>query len=170
MKKLIYIAVLGVLPILSLQAQEKIEKTKTVETTVKSSLGTETVTKKVKTTEITPTKLDPSESGMENQTLVSGNTMIKKEVTYTYNDSDFRLTQTDTGYKIMRTRDNNTSEYGTMLKLSKDDVYMLKTDNGISVSYFDDNGNMVSEQFNDEDDSVTITTYKAKSSDMGDKK
>lgn len=169
MKRIIYIAAFAILPIVSLQAQQKISETNTVRTTVKSSLGNETVTKKTTTTKITPTRLDPSQAGQENQTRVSGIPMIKKEVTYTYDDSDFNLTQTENGYTITRTKDNNTSEYGTMLKLAREDVYMLKTDDGISVSYFNDNGDIVLEKFSDEDNSVKITTYEAQTKEMGDK-
>ena len=91
--------------------------------------------------------------------------MVKREVTYTYNDSDFRLEESPNGYTIKRTRENNTSEYGTMRKLAKGDVYLMKTKEGISVNYFDKDGNMVSEKYNDKDDTVTTITYKAKPKD-----
>ena len=41
----------------------------------------------------------------------------------------------------------------------------MKTKEGISVNYFDKDGNMVSEKYNDKDDTVTTITYKAKPKD-----
>ena len=164
MKNIAFTAAIAIMTIGGLQAQEKVEKTTTTRTTVKSSLGDETVYKTVKETAVTPTYLDPSDEGQTNQSLETGYTIIKREVTYTYNDSDFMLKESDYGYTIMRTRDNNTSQYGTMRKLSKGDVYLTKTMDGISVNYFDDEGNMVSEKYNDKDDTVTTITYKTKKS------
>lgn len=89
-----------------------------------------------------------------------------REVTYTYNDTDFMLEENDNGYTIMRTRENDKSQYGTMRRLSKGDTYLTKTADGISVSYFDENGNMISEKYNDEDDIVTTVTYKMKPTKM----
>ena len=162
MKKLIYTVCAALFTITAVQAQEKIEETTTTRTTVKSSLGNETVYKTEKVSTVTPTQLDPADEGKVNQALQSGNTIVKREVTYTYNDSEFKLEESESGYTIMRTRDNNTSEYGTMRQLAKGDVYLLKTADGISVSYFDENGNMVSEEYNNDDDSVTTVTYKIK--------
>lgn len=162
MKKLMYTAAIAILTIGATQAQEKIEETTTTRTTVKSSLGNETVVKKETVTAVTPTKLDPQDSGELNQNQVESPTMIKRKITYTYNDSDFNLTETKDGYTITRTRENDASEYGTMRELAKGDVYMMKTIDGISVSYFDENGNMVSEKYNDADDSMTITTFEKK--------
>ena len=159
MKKTIFTAAIALLTITATQAQEKMKETTTTRTTVKSSLGNETVYKTVTETAVTPLSLNPEDKGNVNQTLERGQTMVKREVTYTYNDSDFKLEETENGYKIMRTRENDTSEYGTMRKLSKGDVYLMKTKGGISVSYFDKNGNMVSEKYNDADDSVTTVTY-----------
>ncbi|WP_405210384.1 hypothetical protein [Dokdonia sp. Asnod2-E02] len=165
MKKSLIIAALAVCTATAVQAQEKVEKITKTRTTVKSSLGNETVYKTVKETEVTPTSLKKSDQGQLNQSLQRGKTMVKKEVTYTYNDSDFRLEETQNGYAIKRTRENNTSEYGTMRKLAKGDVYLMKTKEGISVNYFDKNGNMVSEKYNDEDDTVTTITYEVKPND-----
>ncbi|WP_035336507.1 hypothetical protein [Dokdonia sp. PRO95] len=162
MKKLIYTVCAALFTITAAQAQETIEETTTTRTTVKSSLGNETLYKTEKVSTVTPTQLDPTEKGQLNQTLQRGNTVVKREVTYTYNDSEFNLKESEDGYTIMRTRDNDTSEYGTMRQLAKGDVYLLKTANGISVSYFDEDGNMVSEEYNNDDDSVKTVTYKIK--------
>ena len=162
MKKFIYTLCAALVTMTAVQAQETIEETTTTRTTVKSSLGNETVYKTEKVSTVTPTQLDPADEGKVNQALQSGNTIVKREVTYTYNDSEFKLEESESGYTIMRTRENSTSEYGTMRKLAKGDVYLLKTADGISVSYFDNNGNMVSEEYNNDDDSVTTVTYKVK--------
>ena len=162
MKKLIYTLCAALVTMTAVQAQETIEETTTTRTTVKSSLGNETVYKTEKVSTVTPTQLDPADEGKVNQALQSGNTIVKREVTYTYNDSEFKLEESESGYTIMRTREDSTSEYGTMRKLAKGDVYLLKTADGISVSYFDNNGNMVSEEYNNDDDSVTTVTYKVK--------
>ena len=162
MKKFIYTLCAALVTMTAVQAQETIEETTTTRTTVKSSLGNETVYKTEKVSTVTPTQLDPADEGKVNQALQSGNTIVKREVTYTYNDSEFKLEESESGYTIMRTREDSTSEYGTMRKLAKGDVYLLKTADGISVSYFDNNGNMVSEEYNNDDDSVTTVTYKVK--------
>lgn len=164
MKKLVYTIALTALSICAVQAQEKIEKTTKTRTTVKSSLGNETVYKTVKETQVTPVSLDEKDAGELNQSLQRGETMIKREVTYTYNDSNFTLEESANGYKIMRTHEDNTTEFGTMRKLAKGDVYVMNTTDGISVSYFDDDGNMVSEKYSDKDDSVTTITYSVKES------
>lgn len=160
MKKSLLIGIFALCTATAVQAQEKIEKITKTRTTVKSSLGNETVYKTVKETELTPVTLDQGDKGQLNQSLQRGETVIRKEVTYTYNDSDFSLEETANGYTIKRTRENDTSEYGTMRKLSKGDVYLMKTKEGIAVSFFDKNGNMVSEKYNDQDDTVTTITFK----------
>ena len=162
MKKFIYTLCAALVTMTAVQAQETVEEKTTTRTTVKSSLGNETVYKTEKVSTVTPTQLDPADEGKVNQALQSGNTIVKREVTYTYNDSEFKLEESESGYTIMRTREDSTSEYGTMRKLAKGDVYLLKTADGISVSYFDNNGNMVSEEYNNDDDSVTTVTYKVK--------
>ncbi|TVZ51530.1 hypothetical protein [Dokdonia sp. Hel_I_53] len=166
MKKIFYTAAFALLTVGVAQAQEKIEKTETVRTTVKSSLGNETVYKTTKETQLTPVKIAPGQEGQENQVQERGRTLVMREVTYTYNDTDFMLEENDNGYTIMRTRENDKSQYGTMRRLSKGDTYLTKTADGISVSYFDENGNMISEKYNDEDDIVTTVTYKMKPTKM----
>lgn len=59
MKKIFYTAAFALLTVGVAQAQEKIEKTETVRTTVKSSLGNETVYKTTKETQLTPVKNCP---------------------------------------------------------------------------------------------------------------
>ncbi len=164
MKNIMYTAAFALLTVGATQAQEKIEETTTVRTTVKSSLGNETVYKTTKETQLTPIQMAEGQEGQENQYQERGRTLVMREVTYTYNDSDFTLEENDNGYTIMRTRENDMSEYGTMRRLSKGDTYITKTADGISVSYFDNNGNMVSEKYNDEDDTVTTVTYVMKPS------
>jgi len=163
MKTIFYTAALALLTVGAIQGQEGtsvVEKTKTTRTTVKSSLGNETVTKKETTTAITPSEFKKGSEGDLNQVRVPGQTLVRTTTTYMYDDSAFSLEETPMGYNIMRLQEDTNESYGSMRKLSRGDVYMMKTDDGISVGYFDEDGNMVSEKYNSEDDTITTVVYK----------
>lgn len=102
--------------------------------------------------------LDAPKGGELNQSLKRGKTMIKRDVTYTYNDSDFKPEESDNTYKITRTHENSATEYGSMHKLAKGDLYIMTAEDGISVSYFNKDVNMVSKTYNNEQETVTILT------------
>ncbi len=167
MKTILYTAALALCAITTTQAQEKpmedkVEETATVRTTVKTALGNETVTKKTTTTKVTDKMLDPADAGKTNQKLLSANTKVRTETTYTFDNADFKLKETPRGFTVIQSTDSNSAQIATLTKLAKGDVYLMRKGDEISVSYFDNDGNLVSEKYDDSTDSMTIVKYEVK--------
>ncbi|RMB59409.1 hypothetical protein EAX61_07415 [Dokdonia sinensis] len=167
MKTIFYVAAFALCTVGATQAQEKsmedkVEETSTVRTTVKTALGNETVTKKTTTTKVTDKMLDPADAGKTNQRLIAANTKVRTETTYTFDDADFKLTETPSGFTVTQSNDNNSAQVATLTKLARGDVYLMRAGDETSVSYFDKDGNLVSEKYDDEKDTMTIIKYEVK--------
>lgn len=74
---------------------------------------------------------------------------------YTFNGENYRFMTDASGFQISSPNNN---EYGVLRKLSNGN-YIYRTDDRISVGYFDDNGNFVVETYDDKNDRITVETY-----------
>lgn len=172
MKKLITVLVLAVGFTLNAQNTNVTKETKT--TTVTVNDGTAKPKKLVKTEKkeaVQNVELKNAESKALNKdikptpvkvtetTTVSGNyippTEVGKTISYVYDDRSYTLVADETGYHMMSPANK---DLGVMRKTSNNN-YIYRTKDKISVSYFDADGNLVVETYDDNSDSITIEKY-----------
>lgn len=159
---------------LTSQAQNKNvqETTKSTVTTVKTSEGEKKFVKNENTTEVQNIELkeaNPNSINVEMKnspvnvtsttqiTNPDGSTRtvdIDRSSYYMYNGEKYKLALDASGYTMVKG-----NEKPALLRKTTTNSYIFRTNNKTSIGYFDTNGNLVLETYDDKSDKVTVETY-----------
>ncbi len=146
--------------------------TKTTVTKVKDSDGEKEIVKQQEVKEFQKIELENADSNSLNKDMKTspvevvsktvitnpdGTTRtvdIDRTAYYEHNGKKFKLNLDPSGYVI--TSDNN--KLG-ILRVTSTNSYIFRGKNSTSIGYFDTNGNLILETYDDKSDKVTIQTY-----------
>ncbi|MET0759174.1 MAG: hypothetical protein ABWZ56_02055 [Flavobacterium sp.] len=159
---------------LNIQAQNQNVKTevKTTTTTVKDSEGEKKLVKKEKVQEIQNIELKDAESKVLNKEMketpvqVTATTEVTadgvtrvidvdRSAYYNLDGNKYQVSVDKSGYTMF----SPTGKKAAVLRKTSNNNYIYKTKNNTSYGYFDANGNLVLETYDDKTDKVTVTTY-----------
>ncbi len=147
--------------------------TKTTVTTIKDSEGAKTQVKQQNTQETQDIKLkegpgDPLNKEMEASPIqVTSTTQITnpdgstrtvnvdRSAYYEGNGQRYKVALDPSGYTISSDRNSKAA----LLRRTSTNSYIYRTKDKTAVSYFDSNGNLVVETYDDKSDKVSIQTY-----------
>ncbi|HMI07480.1 MAG TPA: hypothetical protein VK528_08035 [Flavobacterium sp.] len=169
------LGIAAVLFTLNMQAQNTnvTETSKTTVTTVKDSDGQKQLVKEQKTTEaqdikFKDTKGDPLNKEMEvTPTQVTSTTqvtnpdgstrtvMTDRSSVYNYNGKDYKVNLDASGYTVM----GSDMKKPALLRRTSTNSYIYRANNKTSIGYFDTDGNLVLETYDDKSDKVTVEKY-----------
>ena len=172
--KTIVIGMFAFLLSISTQAQNQNKKveTKTTVTTVKDNKGEHKIVKKEETNEVQNIELNPVPAGTLNtemkETPTQATTTTKVNVDgtervvdvdhsayYDYNGQKYQVAASKSGYTMSNPSAKNTS----YLRRASNNNYIYKNKDKFSVGYFDANGNLVLETYDEKTDKITVETY-----------
>lgn len=158
---------------LGTQAQNQNKKTETVETTttVKDDKGEHKVVKKEEIKEVQNIELQAVPNGTLNTNIAPTPTQatvttsvnvdgqerivdVDHSAYYSYNGEKYHVLADMSGYKV--TNNNNGI---TLLRRTSNNNYIYKNKDKFSVGYFDANGNLVLETYDEKTDKITVETY-----------
>ena len=157
------------------QAQNKnvTDVTKTTVTTVKDSDGQKQVVKQQEVQEVQNIELQNAESKALNKDMKETPVQVTSKTTvtnpdgttrtvdidrssyYTSDGKSYQLALDPSGY-VISTPENK--KIG-ILRATSTNSYIYRGKNSTSIGYFDTNGNLVLETYDDKSDKVTIQTY-----------
>lgn len=159
---------------LNIQAQNKNVKSevKTTVTTVKNSEGEKKIIKTQKVQEVQNIELKDADSNVLNKEMKETPVQVTKttEVTangvtrvvdvdrsayYNLNGKKYQVTADQGGYTMFFPE----GKKAAILRKTSNNNYIYKTKTNTSFGYFDANGNLVLETYDDKTDKVTVTTY-----------
>lgn len=159
---------------INIQAQNKNVKSevKTTVTTVKDSEGEKKLIKTQEVKEVQNIELKDADSNVLNKemketpvqvtatTEVTANGVtrvvdVDRSAYYNLNGNKYQVAVDKTGYTMFTPTGKKTA----VLRKTSNNNYIYKTKNETSFGYFDANGNLVLESYNDKTDKVTVTTY-----------
>lgn len=172
--KAIVISMLALLLSINSQAQNTNKKSevKTTTTTVKDSDGVKKIVKTEETKETQKIKLEqeknntlniptkPSQVDVTTKTQVSVDGVTKfvdvdRSAYYTYNGQKYQVAIDNSGY-TMTLPDVNEK---TILRRTSNNNYIFKNKDKLSVGYFDTEGNLVVETYDEKTDTVILEKY-----------
>lgn len=173
--KTIVLTIAAVVFTFSVNAQNKnvTQVTKTTVTTVKDSDGEKKLTKKQNVSEVQNIELQNSDSKSLNKevketpvqvttttqiTNPDGTTRtvdVDRSSYYDYNGKKYQITLDAAGYKVTDPDTKTTS----LLRKTSTNAYIYKDKDRTAVGFFDTNGNLVIERYDDQSDKVTTETY-----------
>lgn len=173
--KTIFITVFALMVSLSSQSQNKnvTEVTKTTTTTIKDSDGKKQQVKKEKVKEVQNIELQNSESTMLNKDLkqtpiqVTSTTQITnpdgttrtvdvdRSSYYESNGKKYKIDLDASGYKILSPE----NAQAAILRKTSINSYIFVTKDKTAVGYFDTNGNLILETYDDKTDSIITEKY-----------
>jgi hypothetical protein len=172
--KTIFLGMAAFLFSINIQAQNKNVKSevKTTVTTVKDSEGEKKLIKTQEVKEVQNIELKDADSNVLNKemketpvqvtatTEVTANGVtrvidVDRSAYYNLNGSKYQVAVDKTGYTMFTPTGKKTA----VLRKTSNNNYIYKTKNETSFGYFDANGNLVLESYNDKTDKVTVTTY-----------
>lgn len=173
MKNLAF-AMLAILFSISSQAQNKNVKSEvqTTVTTVNDSDGVKKIVKTQEVEEVQNIELqDPSTNVLNKETKESPIQVIKttkisengitkmidvdRSAYYDLNGVKYQVIADDKGYTMFYPIGTKAA----ILRKTSNNNYIYKTKNNTSIGYFDANGNLILETYNDKTDKVTVTKY-----------
>lgn len=174
MKNIIYIVCLLILP-LGLQAQNKnvTEVTKKTVKTIKDSEGERKVVKEQQIQQKQNIELENADSKSLNKDMkqtpvetISTTTItnpdgttrtvaIDRSSAYQYESDNYILSLDPSGYIVT---DANNVKIG-LLRATSNNSYIFRGKNSTSIGYFDTNGNLVLETYDDQSDRVTTRVF-----------
>lgn len=103
--------------------------------------------------------MKPTPVQVNSTTTISGDGIPAQQVErtsyYQMNGQKYRFVTDKTGYRIF-TPDN--ADYGILRRTSNNN-YIYRTGDRTSIAYFDANGNLIVETYNDKTDGMTVETY-----------
>jgi hypothetical protein len=172
--KTILIGISVIMCTLTSQAQNKNvqETTKSTVTTVKTSEGEKKFVKNENTTEVQNIELkEPTANTINVEmkdspvsvisttqiTNPDGSTRtvdIDRSSYYTYNGIKYKLALDASGYSM-----SSGNEKPALLRKTTTNSYIFRAKNKTAIGYFDTNGNLVLETYDDKSDKVTVETY-----------
>jgi hypothetical protein len=174
MKKII-LGATAILFALSAQAQNTnvTETSKTTVTTVKDSEGEKKLVKEQKTTEAqdikfkdtagdplnkematTPTQVT-STTQVTNPDGTTRTVMTDRSSVYSYNGKNYKVNLDASGYTMM----GDDMKKPALLRRTSTNSFIYRTKDRTSVAYFDTEGNLVLENYDDKSDKVTVEKY-----------
>ncbi|UQD56446.1 hypothetical protein [Flavobacterium sp. K5-23] len=158
----------------NIQSQNKNVKTevKTTTTTIKDSEGEKKIVKTQEIQEIQKIELKDAESTILNKdvkdtpvqvteiTKITDNGQtrlidVDHSAYYINNDKKYQVVLDDKGYNMYFLNGDKSA----ILRKTSRNNYIIKSNNILSFGYFDDNGNLVIETYDDQTDEVSKTTY-----------
>lgn len=158
---------------LSLYAQNKnvTKETKTTKVTVNDGTEPKTLVKTEKMEAVQDIELKDANSKKLNKDIKPTPVMVKETTTisgdyippqqlgqtvrYQMDGKDYIFLTDKTGYQIQAPNNKNYA----LLRRTSNNNYIYRTDDKISISYFDTNGNLVVETYDDGTDTVTKEVY-----------
>lgn len=175
MKNLL-LSTIFLLATLQITAQNKnVQKeTETVTTTIKDSKGKKKIVKTVETKETQDVELDMSEKKGKNIPMkeeskvdVTKTTKVKIDgetkyydvdlsAYYSSNGNKYQIVQKGNGYSMINP--SNTTEAGVLRKTSNNN-YIYRNNDKISFGYFDNEGNLILETYDYENDKIVMEKY-----------
>ncbi|WP_293892673.1 hypothetical protein [Flavobacterium sp.] len=170
-------AILGVFAFLfslSIQSQNQNKKTETVTTTttVKDHKGEHKVVKKEEIKQVQNIELNDVQPGTKNTEILSTPVNITETTKvsidgqetivdvdhsafYSSNGEKFQVAADKSGYKVTNYNNKGLS----LLRRTSNNNYIYKNDGKFSVGYFDSNGNLVLETYDEKTDTITKEVY-----------
>lgn len=157
---------------LGLQAQNQNKKTETVTTTttVKDDKGEHKVVKKEEIKEVQNIELQAVPSGTLNTDIAPSETQVTATTKvnidgqetvvdvdhsayYSYNGEKYHVMTDKSGYTL------NSPNNVSYLRRTSNNNYIYRNKDKFSIGYFDANGNLVLETYNEKTDKMTVETY-----------
>lgn len=148
------------------------EETKTTTTTVKSSDGEKKYVKKETVKEVQNIKLNPPTSGTKNidiqpsevdvisttkVTNPDGTTRtvdVDRTSVYSSNGETYKLASDASGYRLTDDKGRQ-----ALLRRTTTNSYIYRSDGKTAISYFDTNGDLIVEVYDDKSDTITVEKY-----------
>lgn len=173
--KTIVLSCLTLLATIGLQAQNKnvTDVSKTTVTTVKDSDGEKKFLKTQETQEVQNIELQNADSKALNKDLKQtpvqvtsvtsvtnpdGSTRtvdVDRSAYYDYKGKNYQLRLDPAGYAIISPENKKVG----ILRATTTNSYIYRGKNSTSIGYFDTNGNLVLETYDDKSDKVSVETY-----------
>lgn len=173
--KTIFLATLAFLFSINSQAQNKnvTDVTKTTVTTVKDSDGEKQIVKKQEVQEVQNIELQNADSKALNKDMKQTPVEVTSKTTvtnpdgttrtvdidrssyYTANGKTYQLALDPSGYVITGPDNKRIG----ILRSTSTNSFIYRGKNTTSIGYFDTNGNLVVETYDDKSDKVTVQTY-----------
>lgn len=142
------------------QNEDKMTKTVTTKTKVKSSKGEEVAVKEKKYT--ANQKLEVENNNKTNQAVRRKPVKISESTTFSTGGEDFTIQPDNKGYTMMKTKDGQSEMYGKIRKMPDRESYILVKDDENAFGYFDDDGNFIVESYDPNTDQVILKKYNLK--------
>ncbi|MES2411442.1 MAG: hypothetical protein V4535_08370 [Bacteroidota bacterium] len=159
---------------MSIQAQNQNKKTetKTTTTTVKDDKGVRQVVKNeeikqvqdielndvpagTKNTDIKPSAVQVTETTKVSVDGVERTIDVDHSAAYSSSGETYKLAADKSGYRVM----NNTNNTVSLLRRTSNNSYIYKSGDKFSVGYFDANGNLVLETYDEKTDTISTQVY-----------
>ncbi|HRL71434.1 MAG: hypothetical protein KA463_06405 [Flavobacterium sp.] len=172
--KTIILGMIAFLFTLTIQAQNKNVKSevKTTVTTIKDSKGEKKLIKTQEVKEVQKIELKDADSNELNKEIkntpvqvtaitevtangVSNIVDIDRSAYYNLNGQKYQVSLVETGYNMYLPNKEKTA----VLRKTSNNNYIYKSKDKISFGYFDANGNLVLESYDDKTDKVTVETF-----------
>jgi len=173
--KTIVLSGLALLATMGMQAQNKnvTDIQKTTVTTVKDSDGEKKILKTQDVQEVQDIELQDADSKALNKDMKQTPVQVTSRTTvtnpdgstrtvdvdrsayYDYNGKNYQLRLDPSGYAIISPDNKKVG----VLRATTTNSYIYRGKNSTSIGYFDTNGNLVLETYDDKSDKVTIETY-----------
>jgi len=175
--KTLYLSLLALSIGVSASAQNKqVQKeSKTTVTTVKDSDGEKKLIRTTTSQQVQNLEFENAESNALNKDLKPTPTQVTATTTittpdgstrvvdvdrsayYTFGDRQYQVSVDRTGYTLSQDK----KPVGVLRNLSTNS-YIYKTKEGTSYGYFDENGNLILQSYDDKNDKITTEIYKRK--------
>ncbi len=139
------------------QNEDKMTKTVTTKTKVKSSKGEEVAVKEKKYT--AKQKLQVENNNETNQAVNREPVKITESTTFISDGDSYTIKPDVNGYTMHREKDGQTEMYGKIRKMPDRESYILVKENENSFGYFDNDGNFIVETYDSNSDKVILKKY-----------
>lgn len=143
---------------------DKIEKTVTTKTTVKSSLGEDVKVKKEKVS--AQQELVVENDGTVNQSVHYKPVKATKTTLFESGGDNYEISPDPKGYTIKVFENGRKRNYGKIRKMSRPNAYLLITDEGNAFGYFNQKGDFVVESYNRNTDEISVETFSISKKDL----
>ncbi len=173
--KTILVSCMTLLFAMSIQAQNKnvTDIQKTTVTTVKDSDGEKKILKTQEVQEVQDIELQDADSKALNKDMKQTPVQVTSRTTvtnpdgstrtvdvdrsayYDYNGKNYQLRLDPSGYAIISPENKKVG----VLRATTTNSYIYRGKNSTSIGYFDTNGNLVLETYDDKSDKVSVETY-----------
>ena len=172
--KIITLGMIAFLFTLNIQAQNKNVKSevKTTVTTIKDSKGEKKLIKTQEVKEIQNIELKDADSNVLNKEMkntpvevtaitavtadgVTNIVDVDRSAYYNLNGQKYQVSLAETGYNMYLPN----KEKAAVLRKTSNNNYIYKAKNKTSFGYFDANGNLVLESYDDKTDKVIVETF-----------